>query len=277
MENLISFQNLNQVFQVPSFIWLALLSGLFIALAAAPLGVFMVWQRQSYFGATIAHSALLGVAIALLMQWHLTLSLMLLAAFIALSIHWLKHQAQLANDTLLGILAHSSLALGLVILSLTDTVQIDVMSFLFGDILTVSKTDLVLIGIITLAVLGFCYRYWHALLNITLNPKLAQVEGIPVKQIQLYFTLLLAIMIALSMKVVGILLITALLIIPAAAARPFSRSPEQMVQFTLFFSLSSLIIGMSLAFYWDTPTGPMIVLTATVFFLMAQLKKFSLK
>lgn len=274
MNTVNTLTQLSQTFiQLPSFIWLAFFSGLLIALAAAPLGVFVVWQRQSYFGATIAHSALLGVAFALLMQWNLTLSVVTIAVLIALSIHWLNHHTQLSSDTLLGILAHSGLALGLVILSLADSIQVDVMSFLFGDILTVSEEDLILIGIMTLAVGGLFYKYWHALLNITLNPALAQVEGIAVKQIQLYFTLLLAVMIALSMKVVGILLITALLIIPAATARPFSRSPEQMLKFTLLFSLLSLVIGMATAFYWDTPTGPMIVLTATAFFLLAQFKK----
>ena len=257
---------------LPSFIWIAFFTGLLIALAAAPLGVFVVWQRQSYFGATIAHSALLGVAIALLMQWNLTLSVIIVAILIALSIHWLNHHTQLSSDTLLGILAHSGLAVGLILISLADTIQVDVMSFLFGDILTVSKQDLGLIALTTLIVLAFFIKHWQDLLNITLNPSLAEVEGVAVKRVQLYFTLLLAVLIALSMKIVGILLITALLIIPAAAARPFSRSPEQMLKFTLLISLLSLFIGMGSAFYWDLPTGPAIVFAASVLFLLTQFK-----
>ncbi|GAB6033975.1 zinc ABC transporter permease subunit ZnuB [Galenea microaerophila] len=257
---------------LPNFIWLAFFTGLLIALAAAPLGVFVVWQRQSYFGATIAHSALLGVAIALLMQWNLTLSVIIVAILIALSIHWLNHHTQLSSDTLLGILAHSGLAVGLILISLADTIQVDVMSFLFGDILTVSEQDLGLIALTTLIVLAFFIKHWQDLLNITLNPSLAEVEGVAVKRVQLYFTLLLAVLIALSMKIVGILLITALLIIPAAAARPFSRSPEQMLKFTLLISLLSLFIGMASAFYWDLPTGPAIVFAASVLFLLTQFK-----
>lgn len=259
--------------QLPNFIWLALTAGVLIALAAAPLGVFVVWQRQAYFGATIAHSALLGVALALIFQWPITLSVVAIAVVVALSIHWLQHHTTLSTDTLLGILAHSGLALGLVLISLTESIQVDVMSFLFGDILTVTPTDLWLILGMTLVVGVFFFRHWHALLNLTLNEELAQVEGIAVKKLHLGYTLLLAVMIALSMKIVGILLITALLIIPAATARPFSRSPEQMLGLTLLVSLLSLLLGLLAAFFWDLPTGPSIVLVATLFFLLTQMKK----
>lgn len=263
--------------QLPNFIWLALAAGILIALAAAPLGVFVVWQRQAYFGATIAHSALLGVALALILQWPLTLSVVGIAVLVALSIHGLQHHTSLPTDTLLGILAHSGLALGLVLMSLADTIQVDVMSYLFGDILTVTPTDLWLIAGMTMIVGLFFFKQWHVLLNLTLNAELAQVEGIAVKKLHLGYTLLLAVMIALSMKIVGILLITALLIIPAATARPFSRSPEQMLGFTLLISLVSLLLGLLAAFFWDLPTGPSIVLIATLFFLLTQIKSLLIK
>lgn len=258
--------------QLPSFIWLTLAGGLLIALSAAPLGVFMVWQRQSYFGATIAHSALLGVSLGLLLSIDLTLAVVGVSVLVALGIHWLSHHTELSSDTLLGILAHSSLALGLVILSLADSIQVDVMSYLFGDILTITPQDIALMASMVIAVALFFMTYWKALLNITLNGALAQVEGVNVKKVKLLYTLLLAVMIALSMKVVGVLLITALLIIPTAAARHFSHSPEQMLGWSLLFSVISLLVGMVSSFLWDVPTGPTIVLVATVIFLAARLK-----
>lgn len=256
----------------PSFLGFALLAGLGIAFAAAPLGVFMVWQKQSYFGATIAHSALLGVSLGLFFQINLTLSVLLLALTVALFIHLLQGRLKLSNDTLLGILAHATLGLGLVLLSLQQAPQFDLMSYLFGDLLSVNQTDLWLIaGLVLLTVLFFKWA-WHPLIQITLNKDLAQVEGIAVKPIQMLYILLLALMIALAMKMIGVLLITSLLIIPAATARKFSQTPETMLKLSLLFGLLSVVAGLLLSFQWDLPSGPAIVLAATFFFLLSFFK-----
>lgn len=257
----------------PDFLLFALFGGLGIAIISAPLGVFMVWQRQSYFGATLAHSALLGVSMGLFLEMDLSVSVILFALIIAFGIHQLAQKTQLSSDTLLGILAHSSLALGLALLSLQNTVQIDIMGYLFGDILSVTSTDLMLISLVGLITLVFYLFHWRDLLNITLNPELAQVEGVRVKAIQLQYVLLLALMIALSMKIVGVLLVTSLLIIPAAAARRFAQTPEAMLLYSMVLGIISVILGLGTSMTWDIPTGPAIVLVATAIFLLLLTKK----
>ncbi|GKT11675.1 MAG: zinc transport system permease protein [Thiomicrorhabdus sp.] len=258
---------------LPSFMVFALLGGLGIALIAAPLGVFVVWQRQSYFGATLAHSALLGVSIGLFLETNLTLTIIATSLFIAWAITQLSHYKQLSTDTLLGILAHSSLAFGLIIISLQDNVQIDLMSYLFGDVLSIEGIDLLLILLVGILILIFYRLHWNDLLNITLNQELAQVEGVKVKRVQLQFVLLLALMIALSMKIVGVLLVTSLLIIPAAAARRLSNTPEKMLWISILLGLISVLLGLTASFFADLPTGPAIVLVATCLFLLLLAKK----
>lgn len=255
------------------FLGMALLGGIGLALISAPLGVFVVWQRQSYFGATLAHSALLGVSIALLLQTNLSLTIIVVSLLIAWGIYSLSHTKQLSSDTLLGILAHSSLALGLILISLQSSVQIDLMSYLFGDILSINAFDILLIGFIGLLIALFYKRHWRDLLNITLNAELAHVEGTKVKQVQLQFVLLLALMIALSMKIVGVLLITSLLIIPAAAARRLAHTPEQMLGWSMVIGIISVLLGIAASYQWDMPTGPAIVMAATALFLLLLTKK----
>ena len=257
----------------PGFLIYALLGGIILSLIAAPLGVFMVWQKQSYFGATLAHSALLGISFGLLMELNLTLAVVLSSFLIAISIHFMEEKSRLSADTLLGILAHSTLALGLVLLSIQDNIQVDVMSYLFGDLLSITPYDLGFVLLLGVLIIFFFQRHWSDMLNLTLNPALAQIEGINVKRVQLYYTLLLALMIAIAMKIVGVLLITSLLIIPAASARKFASSPEQMLGFSALFGFLSVLIGLATSFQFDLPTGPSIVLIATIIFLSSLLKK----
>jgi len=257
---------------LPNFMLYALIGGIGLAIISAPLGVFMVWQRQSYFGATLAHSALLGISIGLFLQLDLTLSVIVVSMLVAAMIFWLSHFKQLSSDTLLGILAHSSLAFGLILISLQDNIQVDLMAYLFGDILSINEVDLGLILLTSVLIVLFYAQHWQSLLNITLNPELAQVEGVNIKRVQLLFVLLLAFMIALSMKIVGVLLVTSLLIIPAAAARRLSSSPEQMLGFSIIIGVFSIIGGLFTSYYIDLPTGPSIVVVATVLFLLLLLK-----
>ncbi len=258
---------------LPEFMLFALLGGIGMALISAPMGVFMVWQRQSYFGATLAHSALLGISLGLFLQTDLTISVIVVSMLVAVSIFGLTSYSQLSNDTLLGILAHSSLALGLVLISIQDNIQIDLMGYLFGDILNITKLDLGLILLTSFLITAFYFRHWQSLLNITLNKELAHVEGVKVRGVQLQFMLLLAFMIALSMKIVGVLLVTSLLIIPAAAARKLSNSPEQMLAYSMLIGTFSVILGFISSYHFDLPTGPAIVVCATLVFLLLQLKR----
>lgn len=251
----------------PGFLVMALIGGLLIALMAAPLGVFMVWQKQSYFGAALAHSALLGVSLGLLLDINLTLAVIAVSIMVALSVLFIQGKTTLSSDTLLGLLAHSSLAFGLILISFQTDIQIDLLSYLFGDILSIEQTDLIFIlGLGGMVALFFKY-HWQDLLNVTLNAELAQIEGIPARKVQRYYILLLALMIAVAMKVVGVLLITSLLIIPAATARHFAKTPEQMLGLSIVFGFISVLLGLLASLLFDLPTGPSIVALATLLFL----------
>lgn len=250
-----------------NFLVLALCAGVGIALIAGPLGSFVVWRRMAYFGDTLAHSALLGVALGLLMQIPINFSVLVICISIAGLLVFLQHQKLIATDTLLGILAHSSLALGMVVVSLLPTVRIDLMAYLFGDLLSVTKTDLIWIyGSFALVSL-LLTRYWNQLLAITLDEELAQVEGVDVRKIKLVLMLLMALVIAIAMKIVGVLLITSLLIIPAATARRLSKTPEMMAAVASLLGCIAVGLGLFASMTWDTPAGPSIVLSAGLLFI----------
>jgi zinc transport system permease protein len=257
----------------PTFLIMALIGGLLVATISAPLGVFMVWQKQSYFGATLAHSALLGVGLGLLLDINPTYAVIFVSIAIGFSLFMLEQKSQLATDTLLGILAHSSLALGLIVLSLQPDIQIDLMSYLFGDILSIELFDIGMLLSLMLLVGLFFSIYWNQLLNITLNKELAETDGINTQKVQLGYILLLALLISLAIKIVGILLITSLLIIPAAAAHRLSKTPEQMLNFAFIAGIISVISGLLMSITLDTPTGPSIVICATVIFLTTLFKE----
>lgn len=248
------------------FFWRALAAASGIAIVAGPLGCFIVWRRMAYFGDSLAHSALLGVALGLVMGIEPALGILLTCVLAALALVLLQRQRELASDTLLGIISHCSLATGLVALSFFETSRVDLLGYLFGDILAVSASDLVWIaaaGILVLAVLAWL---WQPLLLATLHEDLARAEGHPVFALRLVHVVLIAIVTAMAMKVVGVLLITSLLIIPAAGARQVSRSPEQMALMSILWGLAACAAGLSGSLTWDTPSGPSIVVAAMLIF-----------
>jgi len=251
------------------FIFRALLAGLLVALIAGPLGCFVVWRRMSYFGDTLAHSALFGLALGLLLDISLELAVIVACLVLAVILVLLENRRELSTDTILGILAHSSLALGLVIMSFTDN-QLNLMAYLFGDLLTVSNRDLIWIGAVVFVVLGILYKNWSNLLTITLHEELARVEGLNVIRVRLLLMLLIALIVAVSMKVIGILLITSLLIIPPACARIYSRTPESMAAIASIIGCMSVCGGLTASWFWDTPTGPSIVVTASLLFVLSR-------
>lgn len=253
------------------FFW-PFLAAAILALISSPLGVFVVWQKQSYFGATIAHAAILGVSFALILNTPITFTTVMISLMIGSTIFYLSRHTNLSNDTLLGILAHSTLALGMVMIALQNNNQIDVMALLFGDLLNIDQTDTYLLLVCLALVFVFFKFYWRSMLNITFNTELAQVEGTPVARVQLMFVLLLSFMIALTMKMVGVLLITSMLIIPAAAARKLSATPQQMLFWTGIISLLSVVFGILGSIQYDIPTGASIVLASSIIFVMLQLK-----
>ena len=250
----------------------AALAGIGVALAAAPLGCFVVWRRMAYFGDATAHAAILGVALSLAFSMSIFVGAMSVALLMALTVSVLSGRGY-AMDTLLGVLAHSALAFGLVAVSFISGVRIDLMAYLFGDILAVSRDDLTVIwggAALVVALIGW---RWSALLTATLNEDLAYASGIDPKREQLVLTFSLAITVAVAIKVVGVLLIAALLIIPAAAARPLSRTPEGMAIIAGGIGIVSAIVGLRTAYVFDTPAGPTIVCIAAVTFLMTSIIK----
>jgi zinc transport system permease protein len=248
----------------------AALAGIGVALAAAPLGCFVVWRRMAYFGDATAHAAILGVAISLAFSMSIFIGTVIVALLMALTVSFLSGRGY-AMDTLLGVLAHSALAFGLVAVSFLSGIRIDLMAYLFGDILAVSRADLSVIWGGALLVVALIGWRWSALLIATLNEDLAYANGINPKREQLVVTLALAITVAVAIKVVGVLLIAAMLIIPAAAARPLSRTPEGMAVSAGLIGMLSVIVGLRAALVFDTPAGPSIVCVAALTFVMSSL------
>lgn len=254
---------------MPDFLLNALLAGLSLALVAGPLGSFVVWRRMAYFGDTLAHAALLGVALGFLLDVSPTLAVTVGCIVLAVLLVTLQQRQPLAADTLLGILAHSTLSLGLVAISFMHEVRVDLMAYLFGDLLAVGGRDLLWIAAGSALVLGLLAWLWRPLLALTVHEELAKVEGLPVGALRLALMLLIAVVIAVAMKIVGVLLITSLLIIPAAAAQRHARSPEQMAAGASAVGLLAVCGGLALSWFQDTPAGPSIVVAAAGLFLLS--------
>ncbi len=251
------------------FFMRALFGGLGIALIAGPLGCFIVWRRMAYFGETMAHAALLGIALSLLMDIFPVGGVFAVSLLIAGLLYWLERLDRLSTDTLLGILSHASLSIGLITLGFMTWLRIDIMSLLFGDILSISEQDIFIIWAGGALVLGLLLSHWQSLLASTISPDIASAEGLPVTRANLLFIFLIALVIAVAMKLIGVLLITSLLIIPAATARQFSLSPESMAVMAAFIAALAVYIGLQSSLQWDSQPGPSIVLSAFSLFLIS--------
>lgn len=249
----------------------ALIAGAMLALIAAPLGCFVVWRRMSYFGDAIAHSSILGVVLGLTFELPLLLTIVPVAMLMALLLNGLEHRARLSTDTSLGILAHVSLALGITLLALNTTITIDIMSYLFGDILAVSADDLMTMYVLAALIIFTLWLFWRPLVMMTVSEELSRIRGVNIERHRLLLMLMISVTVAVSIKLVGLLLITSLLILPAAIARYFSRNPLQMALNATFIALIAIGGGLFASFRFDTPTGPSIVLTAGVMFLVCSL------
>ena len=231
----------------------ALVAGVGVALVAGPLGCFVIWRRMAYFGDTLSHAALLGVALSLLFDVNTTLAVGATSVALAFMLLSLRRSEQLSSDALLGLLSHSALALGLVCLAFMTWVRVDLLGLLFGDILAVTRLDIAMIYGGGAFVLFVLVVIWRRLFAATVNPDLAGGEGLQPERMELVFMLLTAIVIAISLKIVGALLITALLIIPAAAARRISSTPEQMACLAAVVGAVSVFGGLYGSLTYDTP------------------------
>ena len=253
------------------FIFRAFAAGIGLALITGPLGCFIVWRRLSYFGDTIAHSALLGVVIAYALNFNLIISVFAVSCFIALSLLFLQRKTFLPDDALLGLLAHSVLAIGLVLLGILSFIRIDLMGLLFGDILSVNVTDLMFVWIGGSIVLVVLILIWRPLFAGTVNLELAKAEGLNPDLANAIFTVLIASVIAISIKIVGILLITGLLIIPAAASRNLSSTPIQMAIISSIIGVACVVLGLQSSMIWNSPSGPTILAIALGVFILTLL------
>jgi len=247
----------------------ALIAGVGIAIIAGPLGCLVIWRRLSYFGDTLSHSALLGVTLAYAFSINITLSVFLISSIVAILLINLQKRTKLAGDSLLGLLAHSTLAIGLVLIGFLSSIRFDLMGLLFGDILAVTTEDITLVWIGGIIILGILYYIWKSIFSATVNYDLAAAEGMRPEISNFIFTLLLAAVIALSIKMIGALLITGLLLIPAAIARNLSNSPKQMIIISVLAGIASVVIGLFTSLELNTSSGPSIIVASLALFVLS--------
>jgi zinc transport system permease protein len=251
------------------FLLRALLAGLGLAVIAAPLGCFVVWRRMAYFGETVAQAGLIGIALGLAFSLNLMASVLLVTLAVSVLLVALGRQRLVPFDTLLGLLAHAALALGVIAAALVRGPQVDLMAFLFGDIFAITNADLRWIFLGGGTALAALLAMWRPLLRISLHEDLAAAEGTATEYVKVAFVVVLAIIVAIAIKIVGVLLTIAFLIMPAAAARPLAETPEQMAVFAAIFAMLSVAVGLFLSLSLDTPGGPSIVLVLTAVFALA--------
>ncbi len=248
------------------------LVGVLLAIASGPLGSFVIWRRMAYFGDTLAHSSLLGVAFGLLLDISPFYAMTGITLIMALILLILERRPQLPMDTLLSIMAQSALSLSLVVVSLM-AVRADMMAYLFGDLLGVTLADVWPITGAVLVILAILWWQWQPLVSVAVSPELAYVDGVNVQRARILLMLITALAIGLSMKFVGALIVTSLLVIPAATARRFARTPEQMAGFAVIIGIMAVSGGLVFCAFYDTPAGPSIVLCAALMFVLSLPKK----
>lgn len=253
------------------FLLPALVAGLAVAMVAGPLGCQLVWRRLAFFGDTLSHGALLGVALGALLAIDVTVAVILCASLIALGLFLLQRQRRdLGSDTLLSVLAHTALAFGMIAVSVIEGARPNLVGLLFGDLLFVTPADALLIALGAAGLLAVIVAFWRPITSATVQEDLARVEGVNTDAVKLLLVLLLALVVAFAMKIVGLLLITALLIVPAAAARRFAREPGTMAVLASAIGALSVVAGIAGSWYADLPAGPAIVASAATLFVLSR-------
>ena len=250
------------------FIIRGILAGIAVALISGLVGCFVVWRRMSYYGESIAHSSLLGVGLGIVMGIGINPGVIFTCLLFGILFLWLQQSKILSSDTLLGVLAHLALSVGVIVISM-NRVKIDIHSFLFGDILTVTQNDLWGMYLAVLVVVIIICLNWSSLLLVTIDEDLAKAEGVNPLFINLLLTSILTIVVAVSIQIIGLLLITSMLIIPAAASRRLVNSPETMAVVATVIGILSVIIGIFLSVEIDAPSGPSIVVVSAVLFFLS--------
>jgi zinc transport system permease protein len=252
------------------FLWRATAGAALLGAAAGPVGCFVLWRRMAYLGESVAHMGLLGAAAGLLMGVSPLLGVGILAVAAAL-IMARAGDGTIPAGTLVGVVGHSGLALGFVLLASMETVRTDLLGYLFGDVLALSDADLLEIAGASIAMLVVTAWFWQGWLLATVNADIARAEKRTNRLADVVFLVLVAALVALGLRVVGALLIVALLIVPPAAARPLSRTPETMAALAALIGAASAPLGLGAAYLKDIPAGPAIVLAATAIFLVTNI------
>lgn len=250
----------------------ALVAGIGVAAVAGPLGCFVVWRRMSYFGDTLAHAALLGVALSLALDVNIMLGVFGLSLAISLALLVLQRRSNLSADAVLGLLSHAALAFGMLALAFMSWVRFDVMGLLFGDLLAVTRADIITIYAGGAAVIAALVIAWRPLFAITVNREMASAEGLSPARYDVLLMVLMACVVAVAIKIVGALLITAMLIIPAGAARRFCRGPAAMAVVAAAIGMVAVVAGLGASLTWDTPSGPSVIVAAVGLFLIGLLR-----
>jgi zinc transport system permease protein len=256
---------------ISDFMLRALFAGIGVAIVAGPLGAFVVWRRMAYFGEALAHSALLGVVLGTILGVMPWLVIIAVCSAVAIILFILERSSGTGSDSAIGMIAQGTLALALVILAFIETERIDLFAYLFGDILAVTKQDLWMIYGVGALVLGIMAGLWQSMLSVVVNEDVARVEGINVTRTKIIHLLLLALVVSTAMKIVGVLLVVAMLIVPPSIARLMARSPESMAALSVIIGIVSVISGLMASYYADTPAGPSIVVAAIVIFILTML------
>lgn len=258
------------------FVVRSVIAGLLMISIAAPMGCLMVWQRLAFLSDTLGHAAVLGVGLGLWLQLHPMIGVLAIILLIVISLSRVNSFNNALSETTLAITSHTGLAAGLILLGTMPGQSVNLESILFGDLLATTKTDLIMISTTVVILLFLLAQHWRSFVAVSVSREIAQAEGIEVRKVQLLMYLMIALLVAVMMKVMGVLLIAAVLVIPTSSARLVSRSPEQMVLISALFGAASLGGGMVSSFHFDWQTGPAIVLSAScLLFVTLVLKRLS--
>jgi zinc transport system permease protein len=250
------------------FLLRAVLAGLIMVVIAAPMGCLMVWQRLAFLSDTLGHAAVLGVGLGLMLQLEPIFGVLAVALVIVFSLSRVSSFNSALSETTLAIISHTGLAGGIILVGLLPGPAVNLEAILFGDLLATTSADLLNLLLTTVLLLVLLLRHWRAFVAVSVSREIAQAEGIEVRRIQFLMYIMIALLVAVMMKVMGVLLIAAMLVIPTTSARLFSRSPEQMVYISGLYGLFALGGGITSSFHFDWQTGPAIVVSATVLLLL---------
>jgi zinc transport system permease protein len=261
-----------EIFEL-AFMQRALITGIVLAVVLAYLGVFVILRKMSFFADGIAHSSLAGVAIGVLASFYPLASAIIFSLLMGLLIYYLEERSKLSSDTIIGIIFSSGLALGAMLMSFKSGYQPELISFLFGNILAITWLDLIVITVVGILIVLFVKIYYKKLVLLSLNEDLAQAQGVNSKRLKLFFYLALSMAVVLAIKVLGLILASALLIIPVATAKSFSKSLKHLKFLAIFIAIITVFLGLLISYYFDLSTGPTIVLLGAVFFFFSLLFK----